>query len=85
MVYLALFWAFVLGLHHLRVHLVDIGHPLAVDVYSMSKALLLCGLLKLTEEMLLFGVNTRETLQKDPVAYAIYVAAFALIIGQSAL
>jgi hypothetical protein len=49
--------------------------------YAITKALIGVGLLKVTDEALLYEVDTMQILKKDAKAYSIYILAYALIIA----
>ena len=81
----ALFWAFVALTYAMQIIAVNYFVQYSGHIYTMSHALLMCGLLKLVEEMLLYDVPTAEVLKSNPIAYAIYIFAFAYLIGRAML
>jgi len=77
------YWLFVLVLYLINIGLTIFLPNFAGLVYTLSVGFALCGALKLTEELLFPDIETSDVLQENPIAYAIYIFAFAYIFSRA--
>ncbi len=75
------YWLFVLALYIVQILLTIFIPQYAGLFYTLSLGFAVCGALKLTEEVLFADIDTSNLLSKNPIAYAIYIFAFAYIFS----
>ncbi len=80
-----LFWLLVIILYGIQVILVKFLPQYSGLIYTLTTGFAICGALKLTETMLFPEIKTKEVLEKNPIAYAIYIFAFAYIFVSAML
>ena len=79
------YWLFVLVLYLINIGLTIFLPNFAGLVYTLSVGFALCGALKLTEELLFPDIETSDVLREKPIAYAIYIFAFAYLFSMAML
>lgn len=82
---LVVFWGFVVATYGLQVFLVENLPKYSGQAYTASNALLMCGLLYLILKLLFWDITIKDILQKNPIAYAIFVFSFAHLIARAML
>ena len=73
----------LLLVYYLFVFLLSAAPELSVMPYALTKALAGVITLKLVDELILYDIDTVKLLKCEPVGYAIYVLAYAIIIAAS--
>lgn len=79
------YWLFVALLYVLQILMIKSLPQYSGLIYTLSSGFAVCGALKLAEEMLFPDLNTDEILKQSPIAYAIYIFAFAYIFASAML
>jgi len=79
------YWLFVAFLYGIQILMINFLPQYSGLVYTLSVGFAVCGALKLVEEILFPNINTDEILSKNPIAYAIYIFAFAFIFVNAML
>ncbi len=79
------FWLIVIFLYGIQIIMVNFLPKYSGLIYTLSVGFAVCGALKITEEMLFPEIKTKEVLEKNPIAYAIYIFAFAYIFASAML
>ncbi len=80
-----LYWLFVAFLYVIQILMVNFLPQYSGLVYTLSVGFAVCGALKLVEELLFPEIDTNELLKQNPLAYAIYIFAFAFIFANAML
>lgn len=75
------YWLFVGFLYLIQILMVTFLPQYSGLIYTLSVGLAVCGALKLTEELLFPDIDTNVILSENPIAYAIYIFAFAYILA----
>jgi len=78
-----LYWLFVVVLYLIQILMVQFIPQYAGLIYTLSMGFAVCGALKLTEELLFPDIETNEVLKGSPIAYALYIFAFAYIFSRA--
>ena len=79
------YWIFVAFLYGMQILMVNFLPQYSGLIYTLANGLAVCGALKVVEELLFPEINTDEVLSKNPIAYAIYIFAFAYILARAML
>lgn len=82
---LLLFWLLVVILYGIQIVMVTFLPNYSGMVYTLTNGFAVCGALKITEEMLFPEIKTTDLLKQNPIAYAIYIFAFAFIFARAML
>jgi len=77
------YWLFVVVLYLIQILMTQFIPQYAGMIYTLSLGFAVCGALKLTEELLFPDIETSDVLQENPIAYAIYIFAFAYIFSRA--
>ena len=80
-----LYWLFVGFLYLIQILMINFLPQYSGLIYTLSLGFAVCGALKLVEEFLLPDIDTNEILKQNPIAYAIYIFAFAFIFANAML
>jgi len=80
-----LFWMVVIMLYGIQIVMVNFLPQYSGLIYTLSTGFAVCGALKITEEMLFPQIETTKILENNPIAYAIYIFAFAYIFAAAML
>lgn len=78
-----LFWSLVVLLYFIQIIMVKFIPQYSGLIYTLSNGFAVCGALKITEEMLFPEIKTKDVLNNNPIAYAIYIFAFAYIFASA--
>ncbi len=80
-----IYWLFVAFLYAIQILMVNFLPQYSGLIYTLSVGFAVCGALKITEEFLFPEINTNEILKDNPIAYVIYIFAFAYIFANAML
>lgn len=80
-----LYWLFVTLLYLIQLVMATFIPQYSGLIYTLSVGFAVCGALKLVEELLFPEIETNELLKNNPIAYAIYIFAFAYIFANAML
>lgn len=82
---LVVFWLFVMVLYGFQILMTEYLPQYSGQAYTMSHAMLMCGVLYLVLKLLFWDIKITDILKENPLAYAIFAFSFAYLIARAML